>query len=403
MSKYGKYLILTVLLAVLAVTMSCIGSNDTTGTNTSFDKAHLMMITARDILGEYSEVQIASVPGVDGGVVPATWRPDWMGQSTLEQLNQQMALAKEYENLAKKALASGNEVVANILYLKAENCYENAAALEEKRVEWRRNRRFNSVIRRGVKNLGQAVGNTLNFVGTAAGQYVEAQVEGYAENIRTFLHNPLRYAFDIKMGHQLDIVKHQFTDRLGPFFGERVYELIGMDEAAWQAEGQIFNKPTRRPSKTPSKTREVDFSEFAGTYSGKLDPIGDWEGSVQANEITLEIEKDGTVNGEILFKTEIPNDGFQWGAEHLNGLHFCESKNVVEVSGKIHGRLTNRTGTLEVEIDFISSSLLVSDCPPTSEDVSIPYESSSAAEVRIQEEKITGTIPGIFDFELHKE
>jgi hypothetical protein len=205
------------------------------------------------------------------------------------------------------------------------------------------------------------------------------------------------------MGHQLDIVKHQFTDRLGPFFGERVYELIGLDEAAWQVEGQIFNKPTRRPSKTPSKTREVDFSEFAGKYSGLLKPTGYWEGSIQDNEITLEIEKDGNVNGNIQFKIENPNDGYQWGAEHINGLHFCESKNVVEIYGKIRGRLTKRTGTLEYDFTWITSSVIVSDCPPFSKDFSMSEEYSIPADIRIQDQKIAGTIPGWFDFELIKE
>jgi hypothetical protein len=404
MNNQIKPLIIGALVFLLSlISLACSMNNQQSlYANTSFDDAHLMMITARDILGEYDVEEVASLPGGTQGITLISTSTNINPQSTLEQLNQQFALGLEYKRLAQIAESSGNNVLADKFYAKAENCFNRALDLEKDRIEWRRRHRLNSFINRGVKNIGQAIGNTLDFLGTSAGEYVDAEINGYVDQVRSFLQNPIRYAFDVKMGHQLDIVKHQFTDRLGPFFGQRVYELIGLDEAAWAMEGQIFNKPTQNPVITPSKTKEVDFSAYVGTYSGQLDVSEFFEGSVIANGITLEVEEDGAINGNFQFISENPNDGYFWGGKQLND-HFCESKNVFEYSGMISGQLTSRTGTLEIESKTISSSLLVSDCPPFSEDVSVPYEFTQAAEVRIQDEKITGTISGYCSFELDKE
>ena len=406
MNKPFKPQVIGAMFVLLIFTsLACtLGSQPAQNSNSSFDDAHLMMITARDILGEYTVEEVASLQSGTQGITLISTNMNTAPQSTLEQLNQQFALGQEYKRLAQMAEASGNSVLADKFYARAEDCFNRALDLEQERIEWRRRHRLNSVINRGVKNIGQAIGNTLDFIGTNAGQYVDAEINGYVDQVRSFLQNPIRYAFDIKMGHQLDIVKHQFTDRLGPFFGQRVYELIGMDEAAWEAEAQIFNKPTLNPIITPSKTKEVDFSAYAGTYSGQLELVGFVEDNILENEMTLKVEEDGTINGILHFTTEHPNEGYLWGSGvgHSND-HFCETKNGFEYTGSISGQLTGRTGTLEVKANSISSAVTVSDCPPTSEDVYVPYEFTQAAEIRIQDEKITGTIPGFCSFELNKK
>jgi hypothetical protein len=408
-----------VILLLIFISLACsMNGQQTKPSNTSFDDAHLIMITARDILGEYDVEEVASVPDIGMVLVSAGKKVN--PQSTLEQLNQQFALGLEYKRLAQKAEQSGNNVLAEKFYAKAEDCFNRALDLESERQEWRRRHRFNSVINRGVKKLGQVIGNTLDFVGTSAGQYVEAEINGYVDQVRSFLQNPIRYAFDIKMGNKLDIVKHQFTDRLGPFFGQRVYELIGIDEAAWAIEEEIFatnppektaqqNSPTSN-SETPQANQEnASFSDLAGKYSGTTTIGQDWEnawnGTEIENSMVLDINRNGEITGTIHYSWDEPwnEEEIPWQENGVGAMHYCSSKFFMTMDGTITGQLTNESsGTMEVTIYYANDFTSV-DCPGSEPDVDTSF--STSVQFTVDKNVISGSSTEVypFTFELEKE
>ncbi len=241
--------ILLILFLAQACNLPIVNNNDLT----SFDEAHLLMITSRGLLDLYSPPPDLGQNIENNGVKLIDFAINIQVSSTLEQMNQQMALAKEYQRLAQIAREKGNDVLADTFLDKAEMCLIKAEKLEDQRANWRRNRRFNTVIRRNVRNLGQGIGRTIDFVMTEVGENVEARINDYIAEIKFLLHNPLRYGFDQALTTQLMIIKNQFQDELGPFFGQRAYELLGIDETAWAIEGQIFNN-RKRPKPTATST-----------------------------------------------------------------------------------------------------------------------------------------------------
>ncbi len=129
---------------------------------TSFDQAHLMMITSRGLLDLYTPPEItASHSGSSPAMASLFFDPRLL--TTLEQLNQQKALALEYQRLAAAAERSGNQVLYEKWTGKAQEHLAAADKLEQARVEWRRKHRFFPAIGRGVKSFTRAVGQVLGF------------------------------------------------------------------------------------------------------------------------------------------------------------------------------------------------------------------------------------------------
>jgi len=250
---------------------------------TSFDQAHLMMITSRGLLDLYTPPVItASNSGSSPEIASLFFDPRLL--TTLEQLNQQKALALEYQRLAAAAERSGNQVLYEKWTGKAQEHLAAADKLEQARAEWRRRHRFFPAISRGIKGFTRAIGQVLDFAIRNIAESIKTRFEAYIQEIRAFLANPIRYAFDVALNRQLEIIKNQFMDRLGPFFGERAYNLIRLDQRAWRVEGQLFNTRTPRPSRTP-KTPQPTKAEATTTVptatEGAIPPnvVGAWHGA----------------------------------------------------------------------------------------------------------------------------
>jgi len=307
------------------VTVICLFSLSVTACNlplfnspqqSSFDQAHLMMITSRGLLDLYTPPEITAFSSNASPEMASLFFDPRM-LTTLEQLNQQKALAQEYQRLADFARRTGNDVLADKFDQKNQAHLAAADQLEATRAEWRRRHRFFPAIGRTFQNFGRAIGQFLDFVMRNIADNIESRIESYLSNIRAFLSNPARYIFDLALRHQLDIVKNQFTDRLGPFFGQRVYNLIRMDQRAWRVEGQLFNtrtprptstpKPTRTP-KTPQPTKEVATPVSPTATEGSIPPnvVGAWHGQAcdeaegtYAYRWSLDLMKDPT-SGQVV-------------------------------------------------------------------------------------------------------
>ncbi len=250
---------------------------------TSFDQAHLMMITSRGLLDLYTPPEItASHSGSSPAMASLFFDPRLL--TTLEQLNQHKALALEYQRLAATAERSGNQVLYDKWTGKAHEHLAAAEKLEKARAEWRRRHRFFPAISRGINGFTHAIGQVLDFAIRNIAESIKTRFEAYIEEIRAFLANPVRYAFDVALNRQLEIIKGQFIDRLGPFFGERAYNLIKLDQRAWRIEGQLFNTRTPRPTRTP-KTPQPTKAEATPTVPtatiGAIPPnvVGAWHGA----------------------------------------------------------------------------------------------------------------------------
>lgn len=219
----------------------------------SFDQAILMMITSRGLLDLYIAPEITAS---ESGSSPemASLFFDVRLLSTLDQMNQQKALAQEYQRLAGAAKNAGHQVLFEKWTDKAQEHLAAADQLESKRAEWRRRHRFFPAIGRAFRSFSRAIGQFLDFVLRNIADYVQSQIEDYINSIRAFLSNPARYVFDLALSRQLRIIRNQFTDRLGSFIGQRAYDLTRLDERAWKIEGRVFNTATATPTKKPSRT-----------------------------------------------------------------------------------------------------------------------------------------------------
>ena len=265
MNKKSKIISLTIVLVIFLTVLACGLPSANTSAATSFDNAHLMMISSRGLLDLYTPI----VPEGSGQVLPSirliTYETSMQLLSTLEEMNQQKALAAEYQRLAEAAERNGHQVLQETFTRKAQACLERAQQLEQKRAAWRRNRRFGNVIRRGARAFGQAIREVLNFAAEIAIERLESRIEFYVNEIRAFLANPIRYGFDLALNRQLEIIKNQFIDRLGPFFGQRAYELLNINQEAWNLEGQIFNKPTKASTKPTEQSPQPTLQSIQPT------------------------------------------------------------------------------------------------------------------------------------------
>ena len=250
---------------------------------TSFDEAHLMMITSRGLLDLYVPLEVTA-PEAKTSPAMASLYFDPRLLTTLEELNQQKALALEYQRLAGAATKNGNMALAAIWTQKAQTHFAAAEQLEAKRAEWRRSHRLFPAIGRGFRNFGRAIGQVLDFAIRNIADNIKSRFEAYINEIRAFLRNPIRYTFDLALNRQLEIIRNQFLDRLGPFFGERAYNLIRLDQRAWKVEGQLFNTRTPRTTKTPktpSPAIQAETPISLTATQGTIPPnvVGAWHGA----------------------------------------------------------------------------------------------------------------------------
>lgn len=250
---------------------------------TSFDEAHLMMITSRGLLDLYVPLEVTA-PEAKTSPAMASLYFDPRLLTTLEELNQQKALALEYQRLAGAATKNGNMALAAIWTQKAQTHFAAAEQLEAKRAEWRRSHRLFPAIGRGFRNFGRAIGQVLDFAIRNIADNIKSRFEAYINEIRAFLRNPIRYTFDLALNRQLEIIRNQFLDRLGPFFGERAYNLIRLDQRAWKVEGQLFNTRTPRITKTPktpSPAIQAETPISLTATQGTIPPnvVGAWHGA----------------------------------------------------------------------------------------------------------------------------
>ena len=252
--------------------------------SSSFDQAHLMMITSRSLLDLYVPLEVsASEANTSPTMASLYFNPRLL--STLEKLNQQKALALEYQRLAGAASKNGNMALAGIWTQKAQAHFAAAEQLEAKRAEWRRSHRLFPAIGRGFRNFGRAIGQVMDYAIRNLADNIKSRFEAYVTEIRAFLRNPIRYTFDLALNRQLEIIKNQLMDRLGPFFGERAYNLIGLDQRAWKVERQLFNTRTPRTTKTPKTpppTKQAETSVSLTATQGSIPPnvVGGWHGEV---------------------------------------------------------------------------------------------------------------------------
>lgn len=281
MKKFRHFnLAISVLFVVATVTLSCNFPVYFKPRNSSFDEAALMMIASRSMLGLYTPVDEMAQP-------PLQEQPNavelisWFQEGSKQQLNEQLALQAEFQRLANAAKEKGNQYLVNFYSSKAEEHAVLAAQLEKKRADWRRNHRFFYVIKRGARAFGHAIGNIIEFVGQAVINNIRNQIAYYVNEIKSFLANPIRYTFDLSLQRQLQIIKNQLTTRLGPFFGQRAYDLLNIDQSAWNIERRIFGSKTRK-TPTQSAASAVNPTEEATTLSsngvGEATVIGDWHG-----------------------------------------------------------------------------------------------------------------------------
>jgi hypothetical protein len=250
--------------------------------SSSFDQAHLMMITSRSLLDLYVPLEVTASEAYTSPTMASLFFDPRL-LSTLEELNQQKALALEYQRLAGAATKNGNTALAGIWTQKAQTHFAAAEGLEAKRAEWRRSHRLFPAIGRGFRNFGRAIGQVLDFAMRNLADNIKTRFDAYVNEIRAFLRNPIRYTFDLALNRQLEIIKNQFMDRLGPFFGERAYNLIRLDQRAWKLEGRLFNTRTPRTTKTPKTPppiKQVETPVSPTETQGKIPPnvVGAWHG-----------------------------------------------------------------------------------------------------------------------------
>jgi hypothetical protein len=294
--KKARSLLMTIVALVFIAT-SLLGCNFPVyfqPTNSSFDEATLMMVASRSILDLYIPADESMTSSTQGGVVLASML-NLTQAGSKQQLNEQLALSEEFLRMARSAREKGNDTAALIFEAKADEHKYMADQLEKKRADWRRNRRFFYQVNRGVRAIGRglrsfghAIGNIIEFGVQAVFANIQNQIAFYVNEIRAFLANPIRYAFDLSLTRQLEIIKNQFTSRLGPFFGQRVYELLNVEGQAWHIERHLFTRKTQpsRPSAqgqkvTEAVTEAVPEAETTAqpVTVGETTIIGNWHGA----------------------------------------------------------------------------------------------------------------------------
>lgn len=268
----------TIFIIMATVIVSCNFPVYFKARNSSFDEAILMMIASRSMLDLYTPVyeQTAQLPQELTNKIVAI---SWLQTGSKEQLNEQLALQAEFQRLADAASDKGNQYLVNFYSAKADEHGQLAAQLEKKRADWRRNHRFFYVVKRGARAFGHAIGNIIEFAGQAVLNNIRNRIDFYVNEIRSFLANPIRYTFDLSLQRQLEIIKNQLTTRLGPFFGQRAYELINIEQSAWNIERRIF---AGRPRKTPVQalTSTVKPNLIAPVTEVTTSPPTDGDGEV---------------------------------------------------------------------------------------------------------------------------
>lgn len=266
-------------LAIMLFSIVASGCNfplDVSQKESSFDQAMLLMIASRGALELYSDSTQSTSAALE---MNAKLGEIGRLQSTLEQMNQHNALASEYQRIADMAAQTGNQVLADKFNEKVQLHSAEAQRLEARRAEWRRRHRFFTAIGRGVRKFGRAIANILNFGLSVIADNITARIEFYVNEIRAFLRNPLRYTFDLALNRQLDIIKNQLNDRLGPFWGRRAYDLIKVDQAAWGVERQIFDRATKAKTTEAVIVTESIATEAPADSGGQTEVYGNWHGA----------------------------------------------------------------------------------------------------------------------------
>ncbi len=286
-----KRSILVSFVAMILILTTILGCNFQalfTPQNTSFDEAMLMMIASREILGLYIPTETGTASAPMGGIVLVSQTASIQGDSK-QQLNEQLALTQEFTRLANEAQRKGNEYLTNFFTSKANEHRLLAESLEKRRADWRRDHRFFYQVRRGMRSFSRALGNIIDFAAQAVFTSIQNRIQFYVNEIRAFLANPIRYTFDLALNRQLQIIKSQLIDRLGPFFGQRAYDLINIEQTAWNIEGNIFNRKTPQKTQTQANSQQVEQVETEDVPdSATLPPslnesetviIGNWHGT----------------------------------------------------------------------------------------------------------------------------
>ena len=266
------HFILLVIFIASTVLVSCNFPVYFQPRNSSFDEAALMMIASRANLDLYTAPDEVAAASTSSGVVMASIFIELQAGSK-EQLNEQRALTAEFERLAAAAADKGNQFLVNFYTGKAEEHRLMAEQVEKRRADWRRNRRFFYQIKRGVRAFGHAIGNIIDFAANALISNIKNQIDFYVSEIRAFLANPIRYTFDLSLQRQLEIIKNQLTSRLGPFFGQRAYDLLNVEQAAWNLERHLF---VRKTQQSPGTGQTVAEEPSTG---GETTAGGTWHGA----------------------------------------------------------------------------------------------------------------------------
>lgn len=246
--------VVTLIMGILA----CNIPGKDNGGNSSFDNAQLMMFTNRGILGFYEETENLSIQNNASSISLVSFQENSSQQSSKDCLNGALLLAEEYKKKADLAYELENQV----LYKWFENRYHEqlakAESIKKERAEWRRRRRFNSILNRIGHGIGQAMDFSMQNVGRGADMAVDYYVEDYVERVKRFVRNPVRYGFNHYVSIQLGILKNQFIDKAGPFFGTRAYELTGIDYTAELVEEKIFGEEqSQQPTSTEQNIDET--------------------------------------------------------------------------------------------------------------------------------------------------
>jgi len=241
------------LTGLLLTLLACNLTGSSTSDLTSFDRAHLMMLTSRAMLGLYdSESETASQ--FSGAVIPASGREPRLAAETLEEINQLKVLEREYLRMAELAERAGNTDLADSFRNKARYCGGDARVIDAQRRSWRYHHRFDNVIRRISRGLGHGIGEIITTTGDITVDSVRYTVKNYGDEIKQFIRNPVKYGINLAGQRQLDIIKHQFTDRLGPVLGGQVIRILRIDRISRQMESAIMG-PDKQKTAIAEKTR----------------------------------------------------------------------------------------------------------------------------------------------------
>lgn len=322
----AKSMLILAIVGILVTMLACNLPMFSNSGLTSFDQAHLMMLTSRGMLGLYDPD--AEMTSSSSNVIrPVSFTNPQMAFSSLEEINQLKALEQEYKQMAAMAEKSGNTQLAETFISKAARCSADAGLLELDRESWRYHHRFDNVIRRISRGLGRGVGEIIGTTGDIAVDSVRYTVKNYGDEIKQFIRNPVKYGINLAGQRQLDIIKHQFTDRLGPVLGGQVIRILRIDRISHQMESAIMG-PDKQKTANAEKTKVAASAGQEPATSGDppaaeepkdmwYEAKGNWQGAVidtpeyniVSNEARLEFQAEGgPVKGELLLAYTFPND-----------------------------------------------------------------------------------------------